>query len=53
MYVAVECKPKLAPKKHIKTTITVDRTLEGKVLVGEFKKQLPGQTYMKVDEESG
>lgn len=51
--VTVECKPKLAPKKPIKTTITVDKTLEGKVLVSEFKKQLPGQTYMKVDEETG
>lgn len=27
--VTVECKPKLAPNKPIKTTITVDRTLEG------------------------
>lgn len=51
--VTVECKPKLTPKKPIKTTITVDRTLEGKVLVSEFKKQVPGQTYMNVDEETG
>lgn len=51
--VTVECKPKLAPNKPIKTTITVDRTLEGQVLVSEFKKQVPGQTFLKVDEETG
>lgn len=51
--VTVECKPKLAPKKPIKTSIVIDKTMQGQVLVSEFKKQLPGQTYLKVDDETG
>ncbi|MEG2649229.1 MAG: replication terminator protein [Anaerovoracaceae bacterium] len=51
--VTVECKPKLVPKKPIKTSIVIDKTMQGQVLVSEFKKQIPGQGYMKVDDETG
>lgn len=31
----------------------IDRTLEGEILGTEFKKQIPGQTVIKVDSETG
>jgi hypothetical protein len=51
--VEIECKSKLAPNKPIKTSIIIDKTLDGVVLASEFKKQIPGQTFMKVDDETG
>jgi hypothetical protein len=53
----IECtvasKVKLAPRSSIHTRFILDRASNGEVLASEFKKQLPGQTYMMVDSETG
>lgn len=49
----IVAKPKLAPRESIHTKILIDRNMDGEVIGSEFKKQLPGQTYMKVDAETG
>lgn len=53
----VECtvasKVKLAPRSSVHTRFILDRATNGEVLASEFKKQIPGQTYIKVDNETG
>ncbi len=51
--VEIIAKTKLAPRSSVSTKILIDRTLDGEVLGTEFKKQVPGQTVMKVDNETG
>ncbi|MDU4597487.1 MAG: replication terminator protein [Clostridium sporogenes] len=51
--VEIVAKTKLAPKESVSTKIIIDKNLDGEVLATEFKKQIPGQTYMKVDQETG
>ncbi len=51
--VEIIAKTKLAPRSSVSTKILIDRNLDGEVLGTEFKKQLPGQTMMKVDSETG
>lgn len=51
--VEIIAKTKLAPRSSVSTKILIDRNLDGEVLGTEFKKQLPGQTMMKVDTETG
>ena len=51
--VNIVVKPKLIPKSIVSTRMMIDRTLEGEILGTEFKKQLPGQTVIKVDSETG
>lgn len=51
--VEITAKVKLAPRSSISTKILIDKDLDGEVLGTEFKKQVKGQTYMKVDEETG
>lgn len=51
--VEIIAKTKLAPRSSVSTKILIDRTLDGEVLGTEFKKQIPGQTVMKVDNETG
>ena len=46
-------KRKLAPTKDLKTKLVIDVNSEGEVIASEFKKQVPGQSYMKIDEETG
>jgi hypothetical protein len=45
--------PKLAPKSIVRTKMVIGRDLNGIVLGTEFKRQVPGQTTMKVDNETG
>ncbi|EJE7236585.1 replication terminator protein [Clostridium botulinum] len=51
--VEIVAKTKLAPRESVSTKIIIDKNLDGEVLATEFKKQIPGQTYMKVDQETG
>ena len=51
--VEISSKVKLAPRSKVTTKIMIDRDLNGTVLGTEFKKQVKGQTYMKVDDETG
>ncbi|MEG3041572.1 MAG: replication terminator protein [Clostridium sp.] len=51
--VTIAAKTKLAPRSSIATKIIIDKDLNGQVLGTEFKKQVKGQTYMKVDDETG
>ena len=51
--VEIIAKTKLAPKSSVSTKIIIDKDLDGEVLATEFKKQVPGQTAMKVDAETG
>lgn len=51
--VSILAKTKLAPNTPVSTKIIIDRTAEGEVLGTEFRKQVPGQTVMKVDGETG
>ncbi|NFB30638.1 replication terminator protein [Clostridium botulinum] len=51
--VEIVAKTKLAPKESVSTKIIIDKDLDGEVLATEFKKQTPGQTYIKVDKETG
>jgi hypothetical protein len=46
-------KPKLIPKSIVRTKMIIDRDLNGEVLGSEFRKQLPGQTVIKVNSETG
>lgn len=51
--VTIAVKTKLTPRCSVATKILIDRDLDGTVLGTEFKKQVKGQTYMKVDDETG
>lgn len=51
--VTITAKAKLTPRSAIATKIIIDKDLNGEVLGTEFKKQVKGQTYMKVDNETG
>ncbi|MEG0153012.1 MAG: replication terminator protein [Cellulosilyticaceae bacterium] len=51
--VTIAAKTKLAPRSSVATKIIIDKDLNGQVLGTEFKKQAKGQTYMKVDDETG
>lgn len=52
-HVDVVAKVKLAPRQSIHTKILIDRNYNGEIIGAEFKKQIPGQTMMKVDNETG
>lgn len=51
--VEITTKAKLAPKKNITTNIVMDKDGNGGIIAAEINKQIPGQTYIKVDEETG
>lgn len=51
--VTATAKPKLAPRKSIGTKFLIDKDMDGNILATEFKKQIPGQQYIKVDAETG
>ena len=50
---SITAKTKLAPTKDLKTKLVIDVNSEGEAIASEFKKQVPGQSYMKIDEETG
>lgn len=51
--VSADYKTTLAPKKPVSTIMMIGTDTKGKVLATEINKQVPGQTYMVVDEETG
>ncbi|AIY84975.1 hypothetical protein U729_2590 [Clostridium baratii str. Sullivan] len=51
--VSMIAKTKLAPNKPIATKIVIGTDGKGGVLASEYKKQVPGQSVMRVDEETG
>lgn len=46
-------KTKLAPAKALSSKIIIGTDGKGGILASEYKKQLPGQSTMRVDEETG
>ena len=51
--VSILTKTKLAPNKPVATKIIIGTDGKGGILASEFKKQVPGQSTMRVDEETG
>lgn len=46
-------KTKLAPQKAVATTFLIGTDGEGGILASEYKNQVPGQSVMRVDEQTG
>ncbi|NFD94631.1 replication terminator protein [Clostridium sporogenes] len=51
--VSIVAKPKLAPTKPLAAKIVIGTDGKGGILASEYKKQIPGQSTMRVDEETG
>lgn len=51
--VEIATKTKLAPSESVATRIIIDRDGKGGVVASEYSKQIKGQQYMRVDEETG
>ncbi|WP_315080809.1 replication terminator protein [uncultured Clostridium sp.] len=51
--VNIIAKTKLAPSKALSAKIVIGTDGKGGVLASEYKKQIPGQSTMRVDEETG
>ena len=51
--VGILTKTKLEPAKPIGTTFMMGTDGKGGIIASEYKKQLPGQSVMRVDENSG
>lgn len=51
--VSIVAKTKLAPSKALAAKIVIGTDGKGGVLASEYKKQIPGQSSMRVDEETG
>ncbi|MDU4953895.1 MAG: replication terminator protein [Clostridium sp.] len=51
--VSIVAKPKLAPSKALAAKIVIGVDGTGGILASEYKKQIPGQSTMRVDEETG
>lgn len=49
----IVAKTKLAPTKAISSKIIIGTDGKGGILASEFKNQVPGQSAMRVDEETG
>lgn len=49
----IVAKTKLAPAKSISSKIIIGTDGKGGILASEYKKQLAGQSVMRVDEETG
>lgn len=49
----IQTKTKLAPPKSIGTKIVIGTDGKGGIMASEFGKQVPGQSVMRVDEETG
>ncbi|NMF04544.1 replication terminator protein [Clostridium beijerinckii] len=48
----IVAKTKLAPSKALSAKIVIGTDGKGNVLASEYKKQIPGQSVMRVDEEN-
>lgn len=51
--VSIVAKSKLAPSKALSAKIVIGTDGKGGVLASEYKKQIPGQSTMRVNEETG
>lgn len=51
--VDIIAKSKLVPAKALATKIVMGTDGKGGILASEYKKQVPGQSIMRVDEETG
>lgn len=49
----IQTKTKLAPAKSVGTKILIGTDGKGGIIASEFGKQVPGQSVMRVDEETG
>lgn len=49
----IVAKTKLAPAKPISSKIIIGTDGKGGILASEFRNQVPGQSVMRVDEETG
>ena len=49
----IVAKTKLAPAKPLSSKIVIGTDGKGGILASEYKKQVPGQSVMRVDEETG
>ncbi|MDY0235088.1 MAG: hypothetical protein RBR71_03630 [Gudongella sp.] len=51
--VVIETKTKLAQSMGVATKIIIDRDGKGGIIASEYGKQVKGQTYIRVNEETG
>lgn len=51
--VDIQTKTKLAQPKSVGTRIIIGTDGKGGIMASEYKKQIPGQSVMRVDEENG
>lgn len=51
--VDIVTKVTLAPRESVHTTVLIDRDMDGEIMAAEYKKQITGQTAIKVDSETG
>lgn len=51
--IEIVVKPKLEPAKPIGATFIMGTDGKGGIVASEFKNQIPGQSTMRVDEETG
>lgn len=51
--VSIVAKTKLAPSKALAAKIVIGSDGKGGILASEYKKQIPGQSAMRVDQETG
>lgn len=49
----IQAKTKLAPPKSVGTKIIIGTDGKGGIMASEFGRQIPGQSVMRVDEETG
>lgn len=49
----IQTKTKLAPPKSVGTKIVIGTDGKGGIMASEFGKQIPGQSTMRIDEETG
>lgn len=49
----IQTKTKLAPPKSVGTKIIIGTDGKGGIMASEFGRQVPGQSVMRVDEETG
>lgn len=49
----IQTKTKLAPPKSVGTRIVIGTDGKGGIVASEFGKQIPGQSTMRIDEETG
>ncbi len=51
--VDIKVKTKLVPPIPVATKLLIDKDGKGNIVASEYNKQVKGQQYMKVDEETG